>query len=67
MNFKLLTLKQYIYVFFILFSLSYFFLSTNYAYSKNISIENIEISKSFGDKFSRGEAIDQDSRKLLKN
>ena len=65
MNFKLLTLKQYIYVFFILFSLSYFFLSTNYAYSKNISIENIEISKSFGDKFSRGEAIDQGFKKAF--
>ena len=46
MNIKLLIIRKYIYLFLLLFSLSYFFLSTNNAFSKNLKIENIKIIKS---------------------
>ena len=59
MNIKLLIIQKYIYLFLLLFSLSYFFLSTNNAFSKNLKIENIEISKKFDEKFNRDKVIDE--------
>ena len=59
MNIKLLIFQKYIYLFLLLFSLSYFFLSTNSAFSKNLKIENIEISKKFDEKFDRNKVIDE--------
>ena len=59
MNIKLLIVQKYIYLFLLLFSLSYFFLSTNNAFSKNLKIENIEISKKFDEKFNRNKVIDE--------
>ena len=51
--------RSYLYPFFILFSLTYFFLSTNYAFSKNLIIENIQIKENFDDKFNRNEVINK--------
>ena len=51
--------RSYLYPFFILFSLTYFFLSTNYAFSKNLIIENIQIKENFDDKFDRNEVINK--------
>ena len=59
MNIKLLIIQKHIYLFLLLFSLSYFFLSTNNAFSKNLKIENIEISKKFDEKFNRDKVIDE--------
>ena len=59
MNIKLLIIQKYIYLFLLLFSLSYFFLSTNNAFSKNLKIENIEISKKFDEKFNKDKVIDK--------
>ena len=59
MNIKLLIIQKYIYLFLLLFSLSYFFLSTNNAFSKNLKIENVEISKKFDEKFNRNKVIDE--------
>ena len=59
MNIKLSIIQRYIYLFLISFSLSYFFLSTNNAFSKNLKIENIEISKKFDEKFNRDKVIDE--------
>ena len=58
MNIKFLIIKKNIYLF-LLFFLSYFFLSTNNALSKNLKIENIEISKKFNEKFNRDKVIDE--------
>jgi len=57
MNLNYLIFKKYLYLFLIFFSLNSFFLSTNCAFSKNLIIENIEISKNFDDKFDRNKVI----------
>ena len=59
MNIKLIIIRKYLYLFLLIFSLSYFFLSTNNAFSKNLKIENIEISKEFDEKFNRDKVIDE--------
>ena len=40
-------------------SLNSFFLSTNYAFSKNLIVENIEISKNFDENFDRNQVINE--------
>lgn len=57
MNLNYLIFKKYLYLFFILFSLNYFFLSTNLAFSKNINIENIKITKNFDQNFEKNVVI----------
>ena len=59
MNIKLLFYSKIYISIFIIFSLTYFFLSTNNAFSKNLIIENIERSKKFDDKFNRNEVINE--------
>ena len=59
MNLNYLIFKKYLYLFLILFSLISFFLSTNSAFSKNLIIENIEISKKFDEKFDRIKVINE--------
>ena len=59
MNLNYLIFKKYLYLFLILFSLNSFFLSTNSAFSKNLIIENIEISKNFDEKFDRNKVINE--------
>ena len=59
MNIKILIIQKYIYLFLLLFSLSNFFLSTNNAFSKNLKIENVEISKKFNENFNRDKTIDE--------
>ena len=59
MNLSYLIFKKYLYLFLIIFSLNSFFLSTNSAFSKNLIIENIEISKNFDEKFDRDKVINE--------
>ena len=59
MNLSYLIFKKYLYLFLIFFSLNSFFLSTNSAFSKNLIIENIEISKNFDEKFDRNKVINE--------
>ena len=59
MNLNYLIFKKYLYLFLILFSLNSFFLSTNHALSKNLIVENIEISKNFDENFDRNKVINE--------
>jgi len=54
---KIIIYQKYIYLFILFFSLNYFFLSTNLAFSKNINIENIKITKNFDENFEKNVVI----------